>query len=473
MTDHAPLLDRLFPDEFPEQSVEIPVLGTLPAYVRGTCLMNGPARFGRAGLRYRHWLDGDGMVATLILDAHAARYTSRYVGSTKQRDETAAGAPIYRTFGTAFPGDRLKRGIGLESPVNVSAYRVGDALLAFGEQGLPWALDPQTLETRGLHTFDGQLNDVTPFSAHAKVDPHTGELFNFGVSFSATQPTLHLFCLQPDGALRYRKRVALPYPASMHDFAISEHYVVFHVAPYVLRMDALTRDGGTLIESLSWEPERGSWLLVLSRQTGEEVCRVSAGHGYCLHLVNAFEAAGQLCVDVVEYDRPLYPEYQVIPDLFSDTLRGHPVRFTLALDAPHALTRRDLAYDRCPDFPAHVAERTGRAYRSFWMLGISAAGQPGRKFFDQVVRIDWDTGEAAWCQAAAGCYWGGEPIVIPDPSAPDTRVTVLCQQFDPRAGTNAFVAFDGFALHLGPVATLPVPAPMHAGFHTSFHGAHA
>ena len=35
------------------------------------------------------------------------------------------------------------------------------------------------------------------------------------------------------------------------------------------------------------------------------------------------------------------------------------------------------------------------------------------------------------------------------------------------------IAFDGFALHLGPVATLPVPAPMHACFHTSFHGAHA
>jgi hypothetical protein len=39
------------------------------------------------------------------------------------------------------------RDLALASPVNVSVYPVAGRLLAFGEQGLPWELDPVTLET--------------------------------------------------------------------------------------------------------------------------------------------------------------------------------------------------------------------------------------------------------------------------------------------------------------------------------------
>jgi len=37
----------------------------------------------------------------------------------------------------------------LEPPVNVSVYPFAGSLLAFGEQTLPYELDPVTLETRG------------------------------------------------------------------------------------------------------------------------------------------------------------------------------------------------------------------------------------------------------------------------------------------------------------------------------------
>ena len=184
--DLAPLLERAFALDVREDAgAPVRVDGTLPSYLRGTCLLNGPGRFERGGVRYRHWLDGDGMVAALHVGDDGARFTNRFVRSGKFTREEADGRPVFRTFGTSFPGDQLKRGIGLESPVNVSVYPYRGALLAFGEQGLPWALDPVTLETRGLYTFGGQLNEITPFSAHPKIDHRTGELFNFGVSFSA------------------------------------------------------------------------------------------------------------------------------------------------------------------------------------------------------------------------------------------------------------------------------------------------
>ena len=155
MTDHAPGLERAF-DSVPEEHccrVET-IEGELTAGLRGTYYLNGPGRFQRGDLRYGHWLDGDGMITALRFGPDGAHLTCRYVRGDKWRAEEEAGRPLFRAFGTAFEGDRLKRGgIGLESPVNVSVFPYRGTLLAFGEQGLPWELDPVTLETRETSRF--------------------------------------------------------------------------------------------------------------------------------------------------------------------------------------------------------------------------------------------------------------------------------------------------------------------------------
>jgi all-trans-8'-apo-beta-carotenal 15,15'-oxygenase len=468
MDDLSPLIERAFTIDVIEHSqVALEIAGAIPADLRGTCYFNGPARFERAGLRYRHWLDGDGMVCALAFEPGGVRLTNRFVRSEKFVREEAAGRPIFRTFGTSFAGDQLKHGVGLESPVNVSVYPFGGTLLAFGEQGLPWELDPATLDTRGLYTFGHQINELTPFSAHPKVDHQTGELFNFGVSFSTSNPLVNVFRFRADGDLVYRRRLRLPYPASTHDFAISARYIIIYVSPLVLRMDALVHEGATVMDALSWKPELGSRLIVASRATGEEVARVDVGGHYCLHLVNAFERDGRLIVDVVDYDKPLYPEYQVIPNLFSDSFRGRPMRLTVDLDGSAVAARTELAYSNSPDFPAHDPDLTGLPYDHFWMLGMSRAGSAGRKFFDEIVRVDWPTSSAEVFKTPPLHYFGGEPLFVPDRSRPHAGV-VICQLFDAEHNRSSFVVFDAFRLSDGPLATMTAPSPMPLLFHSSF-----
>lgn len=468
MQDHAPLLERAFSLEIIEQAgASVNTIGNVPAYLRGTCYFNGPARFSRGALRYRHWLDGDGMVAALTFSPEGATFTNSFVRSTKFLREEAEGRPVFRTFGTAFEGDELKRGVSLESPVNVSVYPYLDVLLAFGEQGLPWSLDPVTLETLGVHTFDGQLNEITPFSAHPKIDYHTGELFNFGVSFASQQPALNLFRFAPDGRLIYRRRLPMPYPASTHDFALSAEHVVFFISPLLLDAGAVLRKGSTLMDALSWEPERGSHVIVVSRETGEVVTSIDGGEGHCLHLVNAFEQGGLLVVDIVEYERPLYGEYQVVPDLFSTVSPGVPTRMLVDLAAGRIVERRRIDYNCAPDFPAHQPDLTGFPYDSVWMLGMSAAGRPGRKFFDQLVRVDWEAGGRDIYRAPRASYLGGEPVFVPEPGAERSGV-VICPQFDAEARASSFVVFDAFAVSRGPVATVSLPSPIPLLFHSSY-----
>jgi all-trans-8'-apo-beta-carotenal 15,15'-oxygenase len=469
MDDHAPLIERAFSLAPDEQSYLLEEIeGAVPEFIRGTYYLNGPARFSRAGLRYRHWLDGDGMVCALRFDGGRVWFGNRLVRSEKFVVEEEAGRPVFRTFGTSFASARLKRRVALESPVNVSVYPYGGSLLAFGEQGLPWELDPVTLETRGEFDFRGRLNEVSPFAAHPKFDRATGEMFNFGVAFSPAEPSLHLYRFDGQARQVYRRRLALEYACSVHDFSLSQSYAVFYLSPYLLDMAALVRDGGTLMDSLRWEAERGSRLLLASRETGSHVATILTGARYCLHLINSFEEGGLLTVDALELDRPIYDQYQSVPDLFTDVCEGRPVRFVIDLKNFELVERREIGYRLAPDFPSIDPRRAARPYRDFWMLGISATGRRGRKFFDELVHADWGGAEAHDIyRTPAFNYLGGEPVFVGDPHRERAGV-VICQVFDALRGKSAFAIFNAFDVAAGPLAMLRLRAPIRLGFHASF-----
>ena len=95
MEDFAPLLERAFALDPREQEYTIEAsTGEVPDFVRGTYYLNGPARFARAGLRYRHWLDGDGMVCALRFERDGVHFTNRFVRTHKFVAEEKAGHPL-------------------------------------------------------------------------------------------------------------------------------------------------------------------------------------------------------------------------------------------------------------------------------------------------------------------------------------------------------------------------------------------
>jgi all-trans-8'-apo-beta-carotenal 15,15'-oxygenase len=467
MEDYAPLIERAFLSTPREQSYVIDeIQGEIPEFIRGTYYLNGPARFSRGGFRYNHWLDGDGMVCALRFNSGRVEFTSRFIKSFKYTAEEEAQRPLFRTFGTAFELDRLKRGLMLESPVNVSVYPYAGTLLAFGEQGLSIELDSVTLETRGEFNFHGALNDVSPFAAHPKLDQATGELFNFGVAFAATEPYLNFYRFDAGARLIFRKRLPLDYPGSMHDFGLSQNYAVFYLSPYLLDMQAFIRDGRTLLDSLRWEPERGSRLLIVSRETGELVTQVHIGSRYCLHFINCFEDKGRLHVDVLELEHPIYDQYRQIPDLFTDICEGWPARFVIDLESCELIETAQLPYRLAPDFPSINPSLATQSYDDFWMLGISQTGKRGRKFFDQLVHAKWP-GRCA-CDVynvPAGHYLGSESIFLDNPEGDGA---VICHLFDAENSSSVFALFEATRVAGGPIALLRLKEPIHLGFHASF-----
>ena len=472
MQDFAPGLDHSFFFEAKEDSYLVEEIeGEVPAGLRGSFFVNGPARFERAGMRYRHWLDGDGMVHRLSFGDDGVRHTTRFVQSKKLRDEDSEGRFVYRAFGTSFEGDRLRQGIMLESPINVSVCPLGGRLLAFGEQSLPMELDPVTLETLGSFDFGGRLNEVSPVSAHPKIDPSTGCMVAFGVSFSS-RPTLNLFAYDPARNGYGRRRHSLGAPCSIHDFNLLPDYAVFHLGPLTLNAERFVRHGKSVSESLDWRPWWGSRLLFIPRSLGEGgAFEVKVESKYCLHHISAFSRDGLLVVDLIEIDEPIYPHYAPLPDLFVEAPGARPVRYVVDPLAKTVVERTELDYDRVPDFPTVAATEMCSSYDRFWMLGMSAAGKSGRKFFDELVAVSWVAGSVTdRYQAPPGRLLAAQPGYAERPNGVGGPLIVI-QEIDPEQGRAWYLMFDGDDLGAGPLTRLQLRHLIHPGFHSHFEPA--
>lgn len=113
----------------------------------------------------------------------------------------------------------------VRSTANTNVVSFNNQLLALKEDSPPYAMDPETLETKGLYTFDGQLPSVT-FTAHPKTDPVTGELICFGYEAKGDgSPDICYYTIGPDGKFTQTVWLVSPVCGMIHDFAVTENWV--------------------------------------------------------------------------------------------------------------------------------------------------------------------------------------------------------------------------------------------------------
>jgi all-trans-8'-apo-beta-carotenal 15,15'-oxygenase len=118
---------------------------------------------------------------------------------------------------------------------NTSVTVQAGRLYALWEGGSATELDPITLGTLGPHAWAPELAGV-PFSAHPKREPD-GTLWNFG-TFAGK---LVLYQIGADGRLQRSQLLPLPGAPMLHDFVLTERFIVLLLPPLSLDMAALAQ----------------------------------------------------------------------------------------------------------------------------------------------------------------------------------------------------------------------------------------
>ncbi len=458
--------------ELADTSLE--VRGTLPPWLRGTLVRNGPGRFsarpGGQGEQARHWFDGQAMLHRFRVGDGQVAYANRYVRSPAWRAATETGRFGYAEVGTVPTRSWVERVRRLGRPpvtgtnAVVNVLRLGGRHVAVTETPDAIPYDPLTLETLDPVGYADDLPGDW-CCAHPHHEQDRAALTGFTVEYGR-RSTYHLYELADD-SLERRLVASVPAdrPAYMHSFALTPRFVVLVEYPLIANALSLLA-GRSIVDSHDWRPERGTRFTVVERATGAVVCRTVTPAFFCYHQVNAFEDDGALLVDL-----PATAGERALHQFDLDALRGpgwrNPAgelrRYRVPLDGG-PVTYRLLSATPL-EFPRFAYEqRLGRPYR--FVYGVGTPGSVTTSFSDRLVKVDVETGGSrTW--AAPGC-WPGEPVFVGDPSsfAEDAGV-VLSLVLDSRARTSFLLVLDATTFDEVARADLPHAVPL--GFHGQWY----
>src|SRR5271156_2163931 len=203
-------------------ATDLAVTGHIPEFLDGRYLRNGPNPVAEVDPATYHWFTGDGMVHGVGLHGGAAGwYRNRWVRSAAVR--AALGEPAAGTH-------NLRAGMqSLGANTNVLAH--AGKTLALVEGGVANYELTDELDTVGPCDFDGTL--AGGYTAHPHRDPRTGELHAVSYSF-ARGKTVQYSVIDTHGHARRTVDIEVSGSPMMHDFSLTDKYVVIYDLPVTL-----------------------------------------------------------------------------------------------------------------------------------------------------------------------------------------------------------------------------------------------
>ncbi len=409
---------------------ELALQGTIPAWLSGTLLRNGPAKFSTATSYVSNWFDGLAMIHAFSFDQGKVSYINKFLKTNDYQHMQKTGnmnyqgflqdpcKSIFKKFFTLLIPNSMKEESLPNANVNITRY--ADRFVALTETPLPIEFDAQTLETVGGLWYADQLphRDIQD-TAHPHYDTVLKEHIGYYTTFGPTS-SVHLFSIKQGSITRNEiASMTVKEPSYMHSFAITERYAILSMIPLVAKpLDFLLKQQA-FIKNFAWKPELGTKFVVIDRIKNIIVGSYLTDSFFAFHHVNAFERDDSIIIDIITY-----PDAKIIFEAdMINLLAGHTnlaqtiqetklIRFTIDL-VKENVTRYSIS-DTLIELPTINPSHNGKEYRYMY-----AIGQQHKNYTpyvsDMLVKINVQSGEIKqWSQP--GCH-PGEPVFIVSPDA--------------------------------------------------------
>jgi carotenoid cleavage dioxygenase-like enzyme len=425
------------------------VIGELPADLSGMFVRNGPNPQWSPIGQY-HWFDGDGMLHGVRISDGQATYTNRYVKTRGWKIEQEVGKAVWT--GLLEPPQ-------LDHPYGPSKNTANTALvwhagkfLALWEGGAPHQIQLPDLDTNGEYNFDEKL--ISPFTAHPKVDPVTGEMMFFGYSFAP--PFLHYGVVSAQGELLRTVPIELPMAVMMHDCAITENYTILLDLPLTFSPERMQRGEPMMM----FESDRPSRFGIIPRHGDNSNIRwFESSPCYIFHTLNAYEEGEKIVLIgcrmsstnvLISQDTPPHPQ--------GDIPRLHRWTFNLTTGAVH-----EEQLDETPgEFPRVNENWVGRKNQFGYVGKMANSPVP---LFEGVIKYDFNNGKSQTYEFGQGRY-GGETVFAPRLGAKiEDDGWLVTFVFDENTQTSELVVMNAQDITSEPVARVIIPHRVPYGFH--------
>jgi len=179
---------------------ELPIKGTLPSWLSGTLLRNGPAKFEVGNKKLRHWFDGFATLYKFSFKNGKVSYANKFLESKAYRYTKEKGEIGYSEFATDPCRSIFKRFVQIFFPrptdnANVNISKIANEFVALTETPLPIEFDLETLKTVGVSKYNDKLKGIMT-TAHPHYDFARNEEINHLIHFSVKNYHSHPIIFQ-------------------------------------------------------------------------------------------------------------------------------------------------------------------------------------------------------------------------------------------------------------------------------------
>ncbi|WP_041765810.1 carotenoid oxygenase family protein [[Leptolyngbya] sp. PCC 7376] len=437
--------------------------GSVPKNLRGTLFRNGPGQLTRGDDRMGHWFDGDGVILGVYFTDEGVKAQYRYVETQYFQEESAADKLLYPNYGTVAPGKVWQRwGKPAKNSANTSVLPLGDRLLALWEGGKPHALDVATLETLGEETLGLAKNDT--FSAHHKIDPVTGEIYNFGTVFGK-DATFQVYKFDNQAKLLKRGQFTVKGLPLTHDFVLAGDYLIFSICPVRLQPFPALFGLKSVSDCLQWQPELGTEIIILNRHTLEIVSCSKNDPWFQWHFTNGFvNEYDEIELEMVRFnDFASNQQFVEIPRGSIQTYtKGTLWHYRIDPKTAKILDSFQVG-DRSCEFPITLDSQTGQHWDKTFIGIHRDESDIGHELINGIACVDQKTKEYTVADLGAGHY-PSEPIPVQNPDNPK-QTWILTVVFNAPANRSELRIYDGDRLSDKPICILALPKIIPPSFH--------
>ncbi|XP_007563249.1 beta,beta-carotene 9',10'-oxygenase isoform X1 [Poecilia formosa] len=518
----APLISTV--EETPEP-ITTTVEGTIPSWINGNFLRNGPGKFEFGNTHYNHWFDGMAMLHQFKIQNGQVTYKSRFLQSDAYKKNSERDRIMMSEFGTLAMPDPCKnffqrflsRFEMMEPTDNASVSFVkykGDYYVST-ETNFMHKVNPENLEM--LEKVDwSKFIAVNGATAHPHYDPD-GTAYNMGNSYGSRGTLYNIIKVPPEkteskDTLQGAKVLCSIVPANKshpsyyHSFAMSENYVVFIEQP--IKMDLLKIvtckiRGKALNQGIYWDPKQETVFHLIDKRSGEVIpMKYHTKAISTFHQINAFEEDGFLMVDMCCSDggqaisnyliQNLRKSGEALDELYNTNDKTFPRRFVLPLNVTsHTPTNQNLntrpsskatcvkisAYKVfCQHENLHGDDLYEYGGLEFPQINYSKFNtRPYRYFYgcgfghmvgDSLLKMDLkDKTLKVWHQKG---FYPSEPVFVPSPDATDEDAgVILSVVLTPSQDKGTFLLVLD-AKTFEELGRANVPVNMAYGFHGAF-----
>lgn len=410
---------------------DLKVTGEIPRDLNGRYLRNGPNPKAHPSA---DWFLGEGMIHGVeISNGKANWYRNRYV------ETPLLDVDVITNENRMVPGNSL-----------ANTHIVGHAgkILALQETQVPIEMTAG-LETVGPYNFDRKLE--RNMTAHPKICPITGEMLFFG--YGIMPPFLTYHRASPTGELVQTEIIDVKAATMVHDFAITENYVLFLDLPMLWDLEKLGKPG----IPITFNERYGARIGVMPRKgKSDDVRWFEIEPCYIYHTMNAFERGSKII-----FHAPRLVGYTSVGMKDPPISKLH--RWTIDLKA--GTVAEEQVDDLGVDFPITSPRLVGQEHKHGFVAEFDTGGIP---YILAYHKYDLNSGQRT-CHRLTDGRTGSEASFVPAGNAKDEDDGYLMSFiFDPSEGTSELVIMNAKEMAAEPIARIHLPARVPTGFHGSW-----